>query len=131
MKKKILSITIAGIWITISEFVRNEFLFKNYWIDHFNSMGLKFETLPINGVLWLIWSFALALLIFTLLQKFSVKETIFLTWLAAFFMMWITVYNLQTLPLKLLIFAIPLSLLEVFIAGQIIVRVLKMKKLNE
>lgn len=127
MKTKFLSITIAGIWITISEFIRNEFLFKNYWTDHFTSIGLKFETLPVNGILWLIWSFALAFLIFKLLQKFSMKETIFLSWLTAFFMMWMTLYNLQTLPLKLLILAIPLSCLEILIAGLIIVRVSKMK----
>lgn len=122
MKKTILSIFIAGIWITISEFVRNEFFFRNYWINHFNSIGLKFETLPLNGILWMTWSFILAFILFKFQQKFSFKESILLAWLPAFLMMWITVYNLQTLPLKLLIFAIPLSILEVFIAGVIIKR---------
>jgi hypothetical protein len=123
MKKNFLPILIAGIWITISEFTRNELLFKDYWINHFNSIGLKFETLPINGILWMIWSFILAYIIFKLLQKFSFKETILLAWLPAFLMMWITIYNLQTLPLILLLFAVPLSLLEVFIACLIIKKI--------
>lgn len=120
LKKTILPVAIAGIWITLSEFIRNEFLFKSYWTGHFSSLGLKFETLPINGILWMIWSFALAYLVFKLLQKFSFGETILLAWLSSFVMMWITVYNLQVLPLNLLIFAVPLSLIEIVIAGFII-----------
>jgi len=119
-KKTILSIMLAGIWITVSEFIRNEFIFKNYWINHYNSLGLTFETLPINGILWTVWSFVMAYLIFELLRKFSFRKTIFLAWLPAFVMMWITIYNLQVLPVTLLIFAIPLSLLEVYVAGIII-----------
>jgi hypothetical protein len=125
MKKAVLHISIAGIWITISEFVRNEFVFKNYWVDHFDALGLTFETQPINGILWLLWSLTLAYLIFMLLRKFSLKETVFLAWLPAFVMMWITIYNLQTLPLKLLFFAIPLSLLEVFVASLIMIKIQK------
>lgn len=119
MKRKFASITAAGIWITFSEFVRNEFLLKNYWVNHFRSLGLEFETKPINGFLWLVWSFALAYILFRLMEKFSFRQAIFLAWLPAFFMMWITVYNLQTLPLGLLIFAVPLSLLEVLVAALI------------
>jgi len=125
MKKEIAAVTTAGIWITFSEFVRNEFLFKTLWTEHFNSIGLKFQTLPVNGILWMVWSFALAYLIFRLLPLFSFTETVFTTWLPAFVMMWITIYNLQVLPLKLLFPAVPLSLLEVLIAGIIIRRILK------
>jgi hypothetical protein len=95
-------------------------LFEKYWIDHFDSLGIKFETLPINGILWTIWSFILAYVIFKLLQKFPLRETICLAWIPAFVVMWIAIYNLQVLPLKLLIVAIPLSVVEVAIAGVII-----------
>lgn len=71
-------------------------------------------------ILWMIWSFALAYVIFRFLQKFSLQETIFLAWLPAFVMMWIVIYKLQVLPLRLLIFAVPLSLLEVLVAALII-----------
>jgi hypothetical protein len=81
--------------------------------------------MPVNGLLWLIWSFILAYTISKLLPKFSFKETIVLAWLSAFVMMWFTLYNLQTLPLPLLLFAIPLSFLEVFVAGVIIKKLSK------
>jgi hypothetical protein len=71
----------------------------------------------------MIWSFTLAYVIFKLSQKFSFKEAILLSWLAAFVMMWVTVYNLQVLPLKLLVAAVPLSLFEVAVAGFIIKKI--------
>jgi hypothetical protein len=38
---------------------------------------------------------------------------------------WITFYNLQVLPLRLLVFAVPLSLLEIVIAELIINKIVK------
>lgn len=123
MKRKIIGYSGASFWVVLSEFVRNEFLYKGYWLNHFDALGLKFETLPINGMLWMVWSIALVYVIQKLLSKFSVTETLTVTWISAFFMMWITVFNLQVLPLKLLFFAIPLSLLEIFIAIVIIKKI--------
>lgn len=120
MKRTILSVLLAGIWITVSEFLRNELLFKSHWIDHYQSLGLEFETRPINGMLWMIWGFIMAYLIFKLLESFSFFMAMVLSWLAAFVMMWITIYNLQVLPLKLLVFAVPLSMAEVIVAGVIL-----------
>ena len=120
MKKIILPVFLSGIWITFSEFIRNEFLFKSYWVDHYQSLNLKFETLPLNGILWAIWSFILAYVIIQLLQYFSFLRTLLIAWLTAFVMMWITIYNLQVLPLMLLLAAVPLSLLEVVVAELII-----------
>lgn len=120
MKKTILPVLFSGVWITVSEFVRNEFLFKSYWVDHYQSLNLKFQTLPLNGILWTVWSFILAYVILELLQKFSFLRTLLIAWLTAFVMMWITIYNLQVLPLMLLLAAVPLSLLEVVIAELII-----------
>lgn len=120
MDKRITPVAVAGLWIALSEFVRNEFLFRDRWIDHYTSLGLQFKTLPINGFLWMVWSLLLAYILTRLLRRFSFTEAVFIAWLAAFVMMWVTVFNLQVLPLVLLIFAIPLSLLEVAIAGIII-----------
>jgi len=129
MKKIVLSIVLSGLWITFSEFLRNEFLLKEYWVNQFNSLGLTFETLPINGILWMVWSFTLAFLLFKFLQKFSMKETIILSWLPSFFMMWIVVFNLQTLPLNIVffVFAIPLSIIEILVAIIIIKKILHEK----
>jgi hypothetical protein len=116
MKKTILPIVLAGIWITISEFARNELLFKSFWVDHYKSLNLSFETLPLNGVFWMVWSFILAYVIYELLKHYSFVKTLLLAWLTAFIMMWITIYNLQVLPLRLLFAAVPLSLVEIVIA---------------
>jgi len=119
-KKPITAIITAGLWIALSEFARNEWLFRGYWISHYQTLGLNFETLPVNGVLWLVWSFVLAAMIGALLGKFSFRETLAIAWVMGFVLMWITVFNLQVLPLPLLIVAVPLSLLEVAIAEYLI-----------
>jgi hypothetical protein len=131
VKKAFLSVFISGIWITFSEFLRNELLFKSFWIDHFRSIGLKFETLPINGILWMVWSFFLAYIIFRLLSEFSILETMSLAWFSAFIMMWITTFNLQVFPLRILVFAVPLSLIEVVIATFIIKMITKNQFRND
>jgi hypothetical protein len=120
MKRNILSTVFAGIWVTVSEFIRNEFLFKNYWITHYNSLGLDFVTLPVNGIMWMVWSFLFAYLLYRLLHHFSLWDAVCIGWMFAFLLMWITVYNLQVLPLGLLLFAVPLSILETLVAGLII-----------
>lgn len=125
MKNFVLPFLVSALWIGFSEFLRNEFLFKNYWIEHFSSLGLVFETLPINGVLWFAWSIGLAYLILRLLEKFSFQDTVFLAWISSFVMMWITAYNLQVLPLELLLFAVPLSIIEVVVAAMIIIKLKK------
>lgn len=120
MKNPIVKIVLAGLWITLSEFLRNEILFKNYWVNHFNSLGLVFQTTPVNGIGWLIWSFILAFNIYRLLLRLCFWEVFGLTWLMAFVMMWITCFNLQVLPVSLLLLAVPLSMLEVAVAELII-----------
>ncbi len=47
-------------------------------------------------------------------------QTVFLSWLSAFVMMWVAIGNLGVLPFSILYAAVPLSLLEVFIASFII-----------
>ncbi|MBN2175667.1 MAG: hypothetical protein JW731_16170 [Bacteroidales bacterium] len=120
MKKTILPILLATIWIIISEFVRNELLFKSYWVDHYQGMGLIFPSEPINGAMWGIWSLAFAIAIFIMAKKFTLAQTTFLAWLVGFVLMWLVIGNMGVLPYGLLWFAVPLSLLEAFIASMII-----------
>lgn len=114
---KLLAIASATIWIIAWEMLRNELLFKSIWVDHFSTLGLTFETLPINGILWSVWSFILAYVIYELVQVFEFKKAVFISWLLAFPAMWLVVYNLQTLPLKILWIAVPLSIIEVYVAS--------------
>jgi hypothetical protein len=125
LKKTILPILLATIWISISEFVRNELLLKSFWIEHYQKLGLVFPSEPINGAVWGMWSLLFAVSIFILAKKFSLIETTLLSWLVGFVLMWVVIGNLNVLPHGILIYAIPLSLLEAFIAAFIIKKLSK------
>lgn len=122
-QKPALAIFAATAWIGLSEFVRNELLFKSYWVDHYAELGLSFPSEMLNNAVWGVWSLAMAILIYVLLTKFSRWHTVALVWFAAFIMMWLVVGNLGVLPMNLLLFAVPLSLLEVVVATIIIEKI--------
>jgi hypothetical protein len=122
LKKTVLPILSATIWISISEFLRNEFLVKSYWIDHYKSLGFVFPAEPVNGAVWGLWSLLFAITIFIISKKFSLLQTFLLSWSVGFVLMWVVIGNLGVLPNNLLLYAIPLSLLEAFIAAWIIKR---------
>jgi hypothetical protein len=120
IEKMILPVLLATIWISISEFFRNEFLLKSIWVKHYQSLGLVFPSNLINGAIWGIWSLSFAVAIYTIAKKFTLLQTTFISWFMGFLMMWLTIGNLGMLPLGLLITAVPLSILETFIASWII-----------
>ena len=120
LKNTILPILLATIWISISEFARNQLLFKSYWTAHYEGLGLTFPAAPVNGAMWGVWSMLFAIFIFIIAKKFTLLQTTFIAWLAGFVMMWVVIGNLDVLPYGLLWFAVPLSLLEAFIAAWII-----------
>lgn len=117
LKKTITPILLSTIWISISEFVRNEFLLKSLWTQHYQKLGLVFPSEPINGAMWEVWSLCFAISIFIISKKFSLWQTTFLTWFVGFVFMWIVIGNLGVLPDELLIAALPLRLLEAFLAS--------------
>jgi len=122
LKKTIVPILLATIWISLSEFVRNEFLAKYYWVNHYNKLGLVFPSEPINGAIWGLWSLLFAIAIFIIAKKFSLIQTTLLAWLVGFVLMWVAIGNLGVLPGGLLFIAVPLSLLEAFVAAFIIIK---------
>jgi hypothetical protein len=123
LKKTILPVLLATIWISISEFLRNEVLFKSYWIEHYASHGMEFPSEPINGAMWGLWSLLFAISIFVITRKFNVLESSILAWVFGFVMMWVVLGNLSVLPFGLLLYAVPLSMLEVFLAVWIIKKI--------
>lgn len=125
MKKNILAVILTTIWINISEFVRNEFLLNNDWINHYKNLGLTFPNEPINGAFLGIWGLIFAICIYFVAKKFSQIETTILCWLLAFVLTWIVTGNLGVLPLKILYLAVLLSLLEVYVATIIIKKISK------
>lgn len=122
LKKSILPIFLVTIWISISEFLRNELLFKSYWIEHYEKLGLVFPSEPINGAMWGLWSLLFAIAIFIISKKFSLIQTSLLSWFVGFVLMWVVIGNLGVLPGGLLYIAVPLSLLETFVAALIVVK---------
>lgn len=120
LRKTFLPILLASIWISISEFVRNELLVKSFWIEHYKNLGLTFQAEPINSAVWGLWSVLFAVAIFIISKKFPLMQTFLLSWFTGFVLMWIVIGNLGVLPTGILLYAIPLSLLEAFVATWII-----------
>ena len=120
LKNTILPVLLAAIWISLSEFARNEFILKSYWTAHYQSLGLTFPSEPVNGAVWGLWSLCFAIAIFIIEKKFSLIQTTFLSWFFGFVLMWIAIWNLNVLPAGIMFFAVPLSLLEAFVASFII-----------
>ncbi len=121
--KSLPPIIIATLWISLSEFVRNEFILKQYWKEHYENMGLIFPSEPINGMVWGIWSLCFAISIYIIAQKFTLIQTTFIAWFTGFVFMWLVIGNMGVLPFEILPLAIPLSLLEAFLAVYIIKKV--------
>jgi len=72
-----------------------------------------------------LWSLCFATGIFIIAQKFTLFQATFIAWFMGFVLMWLVIGNINVLPYGILIFAVPLSVLEAFIATLIIK---KMKK---
>jgi hypothetical protein len=115
-KKIIFPILLVGIWINVSETVRWIFLIKSYWIEHYKNMNLVFPNEPVNAIIWMIWGFIFAVIIYILSKKFSLLQTTFISWLVMFIMLWIVLWNINILPLNILWYVVPLSFIETIIA---------------
>ncbi len=118
--KSILGIFLSMVWISIMEFSRNETFLKHYWTNHYGDMGLTFPSEPINGAIWGIWALCFSIGLFYLSKKFNFLETCLLGWLFGFVLMWLVTGNMGVLPYELLLFAVPLSMIEVIGAVWII-----------
>jgi predicted neutral ceramidase superfamily lipid hydrolase len=120
--RNITAIILTGIWVNASEFFRNEVLLKMYWNDHYKSLGMTFPSEPLNGMIWVAWGFLLAIAIYLISRKFNLIQTTLISWFMAFVLMWIVTWNLNVLPSAILIYAVPLSLLEAFIGSYICIK---------
>jgi hypothetical protein len=120
IRNVILPVFLASMWISLSEFTRNQYILREFWTTHYHSMGLTFPDKPVNGVFWGIWSLSYAVSVYIIARKFTLIETTLLAWLTGFVLMWIVTGNLGVLPYGILPYAIPLSLVEAFFAALII-----------
>ncbi|MGD0280293.1 MAG: hypothetical protein ABSC11_13445 [Smithella sp.] len=127
--RSIIAIILTGIWVNLSEFFRNGVLLKTYWVKHYQSLGMTFPSEPKNGMIWLAWGFLFALAIFLISRKFDLMLTALISWFMAFVLMWVAVFNLNVLPGAILIYAVPLSLLEAFIGSYICIKISPISKI--
>jgi len=119
LKKTILPIFLAGVWINISETLRWEFLIKSYWIEHHKNLGIVLPQEPINMIIWMIWGFIFATTIFIFSRKFNLWQTTFLSWFLVLVLLWVVLWNLNLLPNGIVPIAAPLGLIEAFVAALI------------
>jgi hypothetical protein len=121
--KAVVAVLAATLWISVNEFVRNEFLVKDHWTAHYRSLGMTFPSAPVNGAIWGLWSLLFALSILIISRPFDLLRTTALAWLVGFGLMWVVLGNLGVLPFGILPYAVPLSLLEAFGAAWIVKRI--------
>jgi hypothetical protein len=114
-----ITILLAGVWVNASEFFRNEILLKTYWVNHYQSLGMTFPSEPLNSMIWMVWGFLFAGSVYILSGKFNLIQTTLLSWFTGFVLMWPVTWNLSVLPIAILIYAVPLSLLEAFVGSYI------------
>ncbi|MBU0660891.1 hypothetical protein KKG22_01775 [Patescibacteria group bacterium] len=125
MKKTILSVFFAGLWINFFEFFRNEFLLKSFWTNHYEAIGMPYPGAWYNGLVWGIWGFAFAYAIYVIYKKHSFWSAVWLSWFVGFVLMWLVVGNMGIFPLNILWYAVPMSVLEVLVAMKIYQRMVK------
>jgi len=123
MKKTVVPILLATAWIGLSEFARGSFLLRPHWVDHYAKLGLVFPEKAANGAVWGLWSLLFAAAIYVIAKKFTLVQTALLAWFVGFVLMWIVIANLGVLPYGTLPLAIPLSLLEAFVAALIVKKI--------
>ena len=114
-KKIFIPILLVGIWINISETVRWLLIIESYWIEYYKTLRLVFPSEPVNAIIWMIWGFLFAIIIFVLSKKFNPLQTVFISWLTLFAALWIVLWNIDILPVNLLWYNIPLSFFETYV----------------
>ena len=121
--RPLLAILATTVWISLNEFLRNQLVLIDHWTQHYAAMGLTFPGEPINGAVWGLWSLCFAVVVFFMARRFSLLETSVLAWGAGFVLMWLVVGNLGMLPMSILPYAIPWSLVEAFGAVWVVKKV--------
>ena len=120
MKRYLFAILAAGVWMNVSEFIRNELLIKHLWVNGFKEIGLSFPSNPINGAIWGVWAFIFVSILAWLTTKFDALKSTVISWVMGFVLLWIAMWNMGVMPGELLFWAVPWSLIEVYISGSLI-----------
>lgn len=117
MKRNIGALAVTTLWVNASEFFRNQVLFPDLWVAHYQQLGLVFPSAPVNGAVWGLWGLSFASVLFVLNRFLTWPKAALLGWFVGFAMMWQVLWNLSVLPVRLLPFAAPLSALEALVGS--------------
>ena len=131
MYRYLLAVFAAGVWMNLSEFIRNELLLKNTWVNGFKDIGLSFPSEPLNGAVWVLWAFVFVAFLTLVSTKFDVISSTIISWSLGFVLLWVAVWNMGILPSGLLYWAVPWSFVEVYVAALIISRIVVQLKESE
>jgi hypothetical protein len=123
MGRSIAAIAAAWVWVGFSEFLRNQLLFAQLWVDHYRSLGLEFPNAPLNAALWMLWALVFVIVVWVLSRRFALVPTMILAWVIGFVLMWLVIGNLGVLPFGLLWFAVPLSMIEAAGAAVLVAKI--------
>lgn len=110
--KAVLAVVVAGIWVGLCEFVRNQLVLVAQWQSHYKGMGLVFPSKPANGMMWMVWSFLMAGTTFAISRRFNLPQTTLIAWVMGYVMMWVVIWDLSVLPIGILPIAVPFSFVE-------------------
>ena len=121
--RPLFAVLLSCVWINAFEFLRNELFLKNVWLAHYQSLGLVFPSAPVNGAVWGLWGLVFAGAIYAVSRQFSLLKGTFLCWSMGFVLMWLVIGNLNVLPMSVLPYAVPLSLLETGVAFWLCTRI--------
>lgn len=121
--KNTIAILAAAVWISLAEFLRNEFLIQSSLSVPLQGMGHYLYTEPNNGNATGFWALAIALLMFMISRKFNFWITAFTGWAAGFILLWVFGSHVLEAATSSLAFIVPLSVLEMILAAWIIVRI--------
>ena len=123
MKRFWIAVVASGMWMNLSEFIRNEFVIKHVWIKGLEEIGLSFPSAPVNGLVWVIWTFIFCAVLTTLNMRFNALRSTIICWVTGFGLLWIAMWNIGILPKGILYWAVPWSFVEVYVAAFICNRI--------
>jgi hypothetical protein len=118
-KKVFLPTLVAGIWINLSETARWLLGARPSWVERYESLNLVLPDGPVTNLIWMIWGFLFAFIVYLLSKKHGLFQTTLIAWVSIFVSLWIVLWNVGILPVNMLWFVAPLSLIETFIAAWI------------
>ncbi|MCB0793979.1 MAG: hypothetical protein KDB88_04510 [Flavobacteriales bacterium] len=121
--RPLIAILATTVWVSVNEFVRNQLVLADHWVEQYAGMGLTFPAEPQNGAVWGLWALCFAVIAYFISKDGGLLRAGLLLWSIGFVLMWIVIGNMAVLPFSILPVAIPWSLIEAFGAVWIMKRI--------